>query len=284
MNFISKAMSLYLVRYFTLFISLFILNGCVSLISHGKDNMVLIPEGVFTMGYKINNKNEWGDTDEEPVHKVFLKSYYIDRLEVSASQFSNFLNLNLKKASLYFQTGSGVTIKKVGRLYSPRAGLNNYPANRVSWYGADAYCRWVNKRLPTEAEWEKSARGIDGRIFPWGDEFPTNDKVTFRRKFNKIGFKALEMVDSMPNGRSPYGVHHMAGNAWEWVSDWYEDIYYEKSPFENPKGPDSGVSKVLRGGNWYYKAYYMRTTYRFNEKPGVFKNWQGFRCAKDLDH
>ena len=284
MNFISKAMSLYLVRYFTLFISLFILNGCVSLISHGKDNMVLIPEGVFTMGYKINNKNEWGDTDEEPVHKVFLKSYYLDRLEVSASQFSNFLNLNLKKASLYFQTGSGVTIKKVGRLYSPRAGLNNYPANRVSWYGADAYCRWVNKRLPTEAEWEKSARGIDGRIFPWGDEFPTNDKVTFRRKFNKIGFKALEMVDSMPNGRSPYGVHHMAGNAWEWVSDWYEDIYYEKSPFENPKGPDSGVSKVLRGGNWYYKAYYMRTTYRFNEKPGVFKNWQGFRCAKDLDH
>ncbi len=284
MNFISKAISLYLVRYFTLFISLSILNGCVSLISHGKDEMVLIPEGVFTMGYKINNKNEWGDTDEEPVHKVFLKSYYIDRLEVSASQFSNFLNLNLKKASLYFQTGSGVTIEKVDRLYSPRAGLNNYPANRVSWYGADAYCRWLNKRLPTEAEWEKSARGIDGRIFPWGDEFPTNDRVTFRRKFNEIGFKVLEVVDSMPNGRSPYGVHHMAGNAWEWVSDWYEDIYYEKSPFANPKGPDFGVSKVLRGGNWYYKAYYMRTTYRFNEKPGVFKNWQGFRCAKDLDH
>jgi len=284
MNFISKAISLYLVRYFTLFISLSILNGCVSLISHGKDEMVLIPEGVFTMGYKINNKNEWGDTDEEPVHKVFLKSYYIDRLEVSASQFSNFLNLNLKKAPLYFQTGSGVTIEKVDRLYSPRVGLNNYPANRVSWYGADAYCRWVNKRLPTEAEWEKSARGIDGRIFPWGDEFPTNDRVTFRRKFNEIGFKVLEMVDSMPNGRSPYGVHHMAGNAWEWVSDWYEDIYYEKSPFANPKGPDFGVSKVLRGGNWYYKAYYMRTTYRFNEKPGVFKNWQGFRCAKDLDH
>ena len=284
MNFISKAMSLYLVRYFTLFIPLFILNGCVSLISHGKGDMVLIPEGVFTMGYKINNKNEWGDTDEEPVHNVFLKSYYIDRLEVSASQFSNFLNHNLKKASLYFQTGSGVTIEKVGHLYSPRAGLNNYPANRISWYGAAAYCRWVNKRLPTEAEWEKSARGIDGRIFPWGDEFPTNDRVTFRRKFNKVGFKALEIVDSMPNGRSPYGVHHMAGNAWEWVSDWYEDIYYEKSPFENPKGPDSGVSKVLRGGNWYYKAYYMRTTYRFNEKPGVFKNWQGFRCAKDLDH
>jgi len=245
--------------------------------------MVLIPEGVFTMGYNIDNENEWGDTDEEPVHKVFLKSYYIDRLEISASQFSNFLNHHPKKVPLYFQTGLGVTIEKVGNLYSPRAELNNYPANRVSWYGADAYCRWVNKRLPTEAEWEKSARGIDGRVFPWGNELPTNDRVTFRRKFDKVGFKALEMVNSMPNGRSPYGVHHMAGNAWEWVSDWYEDIYYERSPFANPKGPNIGVSKVLRGGNWYYKAYYMRTTYRFNEKPGVFKNWQGFRCAKDLN-
>jgi formylglycine-generating enzyme required for sulfatase activity len=283
MNFIYKVMFLNLVNYFTLCICLFILNGCVSLISHDKNDMVLIPEGVFTMGYNIDNTNEWGDTDEEPVHKVFLKSYYIDRLEVSASQFSNFLNNHPKKAPLYFQTGLGVTIEKVDNLYSPRAELNNYPANRVSWYGADAYCRWVNKRLPTEAEWEKSARGIDGRIFPWGNEFPTNDRVTFRRKFNKIGFKALELVNSMPDGRSPYGVHHMAGNAWEWVSDWYEDIYYEISPFANPKGPSFGVSKVLRGGSWYYKAYYMRTTYRFNEKPGVFKNWQGFRCAKDLN-
>ena len=87
----------------------------------------------------------------------------------------------------------------------------------------------------------------------------------------------------MPGGQSPYGVHHMAGNAWEWVSDWYKDIYYEESPYNNPKGPESGITKVLRGGNWYYKAYYMRTTYRFNEKPDVFKNWQGFRCAKDLN-
>ncbi len=284
MNFIPKVMSLNLVRHFTLFICLFILNGCASLIPHDKDDMVLIPEGIFTMGYNIDNINEWGDTDEEPVHKVFLKSYYIDRLEVSAYQFSNFLNNHLKKASIYFQTGMGVTIEKVGGLYSPRIKLNNYPANRVSWYGADAYCRWVNKRLPTEAEWEKSARGTDGRIFPWGNEFPTNKRVTFRRKFNKMGFKALEMVDSMPNGRSPYGVHHMAGNVWEWVSDWYEDIYYERSPFANPKGPKLGVSKVLRGGNWYYKAYYMRATYRFNEKPDVFKNWQGFRCAKDLNY
>ena len=243
------------------------------------------------MGYNIKNKNEWGDTDEGPVHKVFLKPYYIDRYEVSASQFSKFLNhpqkkthLHQKKTRLYFQTGLGVTIEKVGSLFCPRPGLSNYPANRVSWYGADAYCRWVNKRLPTEAEWGKASRGTDGRIFPWGNEFPTNNRVTFRRKFNRLGFKALEKIDSMTDGRSPYGIHHMAGNVWEWVNDWYEDIYYEESPYANPKGPDSGTSKVLRGGNWYYKAYYMRTTYRFNDKPDIFKNWQGFRCAKDPNH
>ena len=284
MNSIPRVMSLYLVRHFILFLYLLILNGCFSLIAQTKDEMVLIPEGVFTMGYNIKNKNEWGDTDEEPVHKVFLKPYYIDRHEVSASQFSKFLNHHQKKAHLYFQTGLGVTIEKVGNLFFPRPGLSNYPANRVSWYGADAYCRWINKRLPTEAEWGKASRGTDGRVFPWGNELPTNNRVTFRRKFNRLGFKALEKIDSMPDGRSPYGIHHMAGNVWEWVNDWYEDIYYEESPYANPKGPDSGTSKVLRGRNWYYKAYYMRTTYRFNDKPDVFKNWQGFRCAKDPNH
>ena len=236
------------------------------------------------MGYNIDNKKEWGDTDEEPVHKVFLKSYYIDRYEVSASQFSNFLNQHQKQSSLYLQPGLGVTIEKIDSQFRPRAGLENYPVNRVSWFGADAYCRWVNKRLPTEAEWGKASRGTDSRVFPWGDEFPTNERVTFRRKFNLLGFNALEKIDSMPAGRSPYGIHHMAGNVWEWVNDWYGDIYYEVSPYANPKGPDSGISKVLRGGNWYYKAYYMRTTYRFNDKPDAFKNWQGFRCAKDLSY
>ena len=231
MNSIPKVMSLYLVRYFILFLYFLISNGCFSLAAKTKDEMALIPEGVFTMGYNIDNKNEWGDTDEEPVHKVFLKPYYIDRYEVSASQFANFLNHHQKKAPLYFQTGLGVTIEKVGSRFSPRSELNNYPANRVSWYGANTYCRWVNKRLPTEAEWEKASRGTDGRVFPWGDELPTNDRVTFRRKFNKLGFKVLEQVDSMPNGRSPYGVHHMAGNTWEWVSDWYEDILLREVAF-----------------------------------------------------
>jgi len=261
-----------------------ILNGFFSWTAEAEENMAFIPEGTFTMGHNVENEEEWGDTDEEPVHEVFLRSYYIDRYEVSASDFSNFLNKYPAKASRYFKTGPDVTIKKVANIFRPRSGLENYPVNRVSWYGADAYCRWMNKRLPTEAEWEKAARGKDRRMFPWGDEYPTNDRVTFRRKFSKFRFKAMEAVDSMPKGRSPYGVHHMAGNVWEWVADWYQGSYYDETPFENPKGPDSGTSKVLRGGNWYYKTYYMRTTYRFNEKPDIFKIWQGFRCAKSLDH
>jgi formylglycine-generating enzyme required for sulfatase activity len=266
-------------RYLVSFGLILILNGCLPWITGTEDEMVLVPEGSFVMGYNIENDTEWGDTDEEPVHEVFLKPYYIDRYEVNASDFSDFLNKYPDKASRYFQTGSGVTIEKVDNVFHPRPGLEDYPANRVSWYGADEYCRSINKRLPTEAEWEKAARGTDSRVFPWGDDFPTNERVTFRRKFVKLGFKAMEPVHSMPEGRSPYGAHHMAGNVWEWVADWYEDGYYEETPFANPEGPDSGISKVLRGGNWYYKAYYMRTTYRFNERPEVFKIWQGFRCA-----
>ncbi len=241
--------------------------------------MVRVPAGPFTMGAVIENDREWGDTDEEPVHEVTLSEYWIDRYEVSAEDFAEFLNAHPSEAERYLETGAAVTIEKVNGRYRPRPGLEKHPANRVSWYGADAYCRRQGKRLPTEAEWEKAARGTDGRTFPWGEKFPHNDFVTYRREFSKLGFDAMKPVDSMPRGRSPYGLHHMAGNVWEWVADWYEDSYYERSPARDPQGPETGISKVMRGGNWYFKAYYMRTTYRYNELPEVFKVWQGFRCA-----
>ena len=231
------------------------------------------------MGTAIENDREWGDTDEEPIHEVVLDAYMIDRYEVTAQDYSEFLNAHPDQSMKYFDTGPAVTIEKSGDRYQARPGLERYPANRVSWYGADAYCRWKGQRLPTEAEWEKAARGSDQRTFPWGEEYPGNDRVTFQRHFSKYGFKAMEPVDSMAAGRSPYGVHHMAGNVWEWVADWYEDVYYQESPASNPQGPQTGTTRVLRGGNWYYKAYYMRTTYRFNERPGTFNVWQGFRCA-----
>ena len=244
-----------------------------------KENMVFIPEGSFIMGFKIDNERGWGDMDEEPVHPVTLSDYWIDKYEVTSSSFATFLNNNKNQAHRFIEITPSVTIELKNNIYQPRKGLENYPVNRVSWFGADAYCKWIGKRLPTEAEWEKAARGNDQRIFPWGNRFPDNTLVTYRRKFSKKTFKVMEPVNGMEKGVSPYGVHHMAGNVWEWVSDWFDASAYRDENRIDPKGPDSGISKVLRGGNWYYKAYYMRTTYRFNEKPHIFKIWQGFRCA-----
>ncbi len=244
------------------------------------EDMVLVPGGPFTMGFQIDNEREWGDRDEEPVHQVSLSSYWIDKYEVTSSRFAKFLNENKEQASRFIEITPTVTVQLENDTHSPRSGLENYPVNRVSWFGAEAYCKWVGKRLPTEAEWEKAARGTDQRIFPWGNDFPDNEHVTYRRKMSEKGFKVMEPVDGMNKGVSPYGVHHMAGNVWEWVSDWFDATAYQDENREDPKGPEGGISKVLRGGNWYYKAYYMRTTYRFNEKPGTFKIWQGFRCAR----
>ena len=260
--------------------SLFFLFGCFSQVKPSLySDMALVPEGPFMMGFVIDNDRSLGDTDEEPVHEVFLDEYWIDKFEVTSVQFSEFLNAHPEDSERYLELGSAVTIEKVQGRYQPRPGLERLPANRVSWVGADAYCRWKGKRLPTEAEWEKAARGEDQRMFPWGNQWPTNDRVTFRRKFQHLGFDVMEPVDGLSAGISPYGIHQMAGNVWEWVSDWYADDYYDLSPLKNPQGPETGISKVIRGGNWYYKAYYMRTTYRFNELPEVFNVWQGFRCA-----
>ncbi len=232
------------------------------------------------MGFDIENEREWGDTDEEPVHEVYLSGYWIDRYEVTSADFAAFLNAHPGEAARFIRLDRAVTIEKTKGRYRARPGLERHPVNQVSWYGAEAYCRAREKRLPTEAEWEKAARGTDQRVFPWGDAFPTDEVVTFRRKFSELGFQVMEPVDGLPQGRSPYGLHHMAGNVWEWVNDWYDPAYYDRSPRHDPPGPATGTLKVLRGGNWYYKAYYLRTTYRFTDPPDVFKIWQGFRCAR----
>jgi formylglycine-generating enzyme required for sulfatase activity len=258
------------------------LSSCATFLQkNNSENMAFIPEGAFTMGFAIENDNEWGDMDEDPVHEVTLSAYWMDKYEVTSADFAEFLNAHQDSAGRFIEITPSVTVELVEGKYKSRAGLENYPVNRVSWYGADAYCRWKGKRLPTEAEWEKAARGTDQRIFPWGNEFPDNSRVTFRRKFTELGFKVMEPVDSMSRGVSPYGIHHMAGNVWEWVADWFGGGTYENREQKNPQGPETGISKVLRGGNWYYKAYYMRTTYRFNERPDQFNIWQGFRCQRD---
>jgi len=204
-------------------------------------DMVQIPEGVFMMGMEIENDHYWGDTDEERVHEVYLDTFWIDRYEVTAKDFAEFLNHHPGQSRRYLETGNAVTVEYVDGRYRARSGLERWPVNRVSWYGADAYCREQDKRLPTEAEWEKAAKGTDARPFPWGSTYPSNDLATFRRPFAHYGFDAMKPVDSMPAGRSPYGVHHMAGNVWEWVSDWYDPAYYDDSPRENPQGPESAT-------------------------------------------
>ena len=279
--FLSKFIRLFILIHI-IFSSILLMSGCMSGIKDDtKENMIFIPEGSFTMGFKIDNDHVWGDMDEEPVHQVTLSSYWIDKYEVTSSNFSKFLNENKNEAHRFIEITPSVTVRFDDNVYQPRKGLENYPVNRVSWFGADAYCKWKEKRLPTEAEWEKAARGTDQRIFPWGNEFPDNSRVTFRRKFSEKGFQVMEPVEGMKNGISPFRVHQMAGNVWEWVSDWFDATAYQDENRIDPKGPESGISKVLRGGNWYYKAYYMRTTYRFNERPDIFKVWQGFRCARE---
>ena len=228
----------------------------------GKDGapMVLVPAGEFIMG------SEQGDDDEQPVHRVFLDSFYLDTFEVTNGRFAKFV------AAIQSEPPWGFADHDTPVLHADR------PVRWVTWLEATGYCLWAGKRLPTEAEWEKAARGTDGRTYPWGQEPPTPVHAVFGLK---EGAETVAPIGDREKGTSPYGVHDLAGNLYEWVSDWYDDAFYTTTPTINPRGPAEGPAKGQRGGSYINSPYRLRASFRTKGDPTEHDPHVGFRCAQD---
>jgi formylglycine-generating enzyme required for sulfatase activity len=219
--------------------------------------MVAIPAGEFVMGS--------GQGDEEPAHTVFADAFEIDVSEVTNAEFAQFVE----------ETGYQTDAEKSGDPSPWRAyfqnGKDRYPVVKVSWNDAQAYCDWAGKRLPTEVEWEKAARGTDERVYPWGDEWDVA-KVNSKES----GFRGPVTVGSFSEGVSPYGAMDMGGNVWEWTDSWYQG--YPQTTFNSNYFGET--YKVLRGGGWFSEQEQVRTTKRNANSPGAANDDIGFRCVR----
>jgi formylglycine-generating enzyme required for sulfatase activity len=232
-------------------------------------SMVTIPAGEFLMG----NPEGMGRADEWPQRSVYLDAFAIDQVEVTNERYMVFIGTTgHRNPPNPYGTGPLLSAK----------GVEQLPVVQTTWYDAKAYCTWAKKRLPTEAEWEKAARGTDGRLFPWGNEPATSKLANFDREWEDE--KTLYPVGSLPDGDSPYGVKDMAGNAREWVSDWYDPDYYKYAPDESPLGPDKkGVVRSIRGGSWHSPMADITTSARGRGGFALQTHGTGFRCARGLE-
>jgi len=239
--------------------------------------MVYVPAGEFLMG---SEGDPDADDDEQPQHTVYLDAFWIDRTEVTNAQYRRCVESGTCRAPTTCNWGEPT--------YSDPS-KRDHPVVCVSWQGAEDYCAWAGKSLPTEAQWEKAARGTDGRIHPWGNEFDCHranlddeteiDDYVVPGGEGCDGFPSTAPVGSFPDGASPYGALDMAGNVWEWVADWYDGSYYGRSPKRNPTGPDSGEFRALRGGSWTYTRFGARCATRRGGYPVSRNELHGFRCC-----
>ncbi len=238
--------------------------------------LVWVPAGEFSMGtskedigHLLSAHPSWtadSFAGESPRHKVYLDGYWVYTNEVTVAEYRAFCKAT--KRAMPDQ---------------PKSSTDTFPVVNVSWFDANAYADWAGAALPTEAQWEKAARGTDGRIFPWGNAWD-------QEKCNSItdhspaggGFKGMRAapVGSYPASASPYGAQDMAGNVWEWCADWYDPVYYKAAPRDNPQGPDAGEMKVLRGGSWGSSSITVRCATRLMEAPDLtYHDCGGFRCV-----
>lgn len=235
--------------------------GTPSTIGQEEAPMILIPAGEFIVG-SIEGE---GFNDEHPPVTLDLDTFYIDKSEVTNAQFALFMEAAGHRAPMYWDD------EKYNHPTQPVIG--------VTWFDADAYAKWAGKRLPTEAEWEKAARGTDGRMYPWGNEW---DSLKCNSAIGADGRQCPSPVASFGEGASPYGVMDMAGNVWEWCADWYGSNY-SRSPRKNPKGRDFSGERVLRGGSWCTTDHaYLRCANRNWFSPDFGFDDAGFRCARDV--
>jgi len=227
--------------------------------------MKTIPAGEFIMG----SKKEEGRADERPQRKIYLDTYEIDSHEVSNNHYLNFIQSTGRKDPLNPYSE---------KLLSDEAGIGNLPIVQVTWYDAVDYCRWAGKHLPSEAQWEKAARGEKGLVFPWGSKKPSQKLANYQKNWD--GIQTLWPVSAKIESSSPYGVIGMAGNAREWVKDWYSPEYYKNAPSSNPQGPSVGILKVIKGGSWHSFKSDIRSASRGKGGFALKTDGIGFRCAK----